>query len=493
MKKRNSGLLLHPTSLPGKNGIGELGQEAFKFVDFLYETGTKYWQTLPLGPTGYGDSPYASRSSFAGNEKLISLDLLLEEGLLDKEDFKNRPSFEPQKVDYGKIVNWKTPLLFKAADKFLTRPNIEYDKFVKENSYYLEDYALFMYLSTKYNDQRWFSVWDKKYKYRDKIALEKIKKENNHILQSYYVLEYFFYSQWEAIKTYANSKGILIIGDIPIFVASDSCDTWTNPELFNFKKISGVPPDYFSPKGQLWGNPTYNWDIMKNNHYAWWVKRIKNLEKVCDIIRLDHFRGFASYWSVKNGSADATIGEWEKGPGCSFFQEIKRQVPNSKMIAEDLGFITSDVIKLLKKTGFPGMKILTFGYEIIDGKLNLKNNYLARNYHYNDAVYTGTHDNQTLVGWLENQDKITINVLLKYYNTDLKNLTNCILEDLFLSKAKYAIIPVQDLLKLDDKTRMNSPSTCSDKNWSWRLLEGQLNENVASYLNSLNKKTGRSK
>ena len=492
-----SGILLHPTSLPGNNGIGDLGNESYKFVDFLAETHTKLWQTLPLGPTGYGDSPYAPRSTFAGNELLISLELLIEQGLLLEKDLNNKPLFNPQKIDFGSLINWKIPILFKAARNFLKEENNEFEEFLKDNSFFLDDYSMFMVLSRKYNDQRWFSIWDKKYANREKEALKTLRNEESNQLKIWCVLQYFFFSQWLKLKQYANSKGIKIIGDIPIFVASDSCDTWSDPSLFNldsegnFSTVSGCPPDCFCPTGQLWGNPTYNWEKMKKNNYSWWIKRIKQVAKTCDILRIDHFRGFESYWSIKAGMKDAVKGVWEKGPGYSLFKQIKKEIPNLKIIAEDLGFVTKEVEELLNKTNYPGMRIQIFGYEMIEGKLNLNNNYLPKNYPYNTVAYTGTHDNQTLVSWFKSQDKKVKDLILEYYNTKENEIYDCILLDLFSSKAKYSIIPIQDLLKLDDSARMNTPSTCCDLNWTWRLEKGQLNQKAIKTLKILNENSGR--
>ncbi|MFA7108255.1 MAG: 4-alpha-glucanotransferase [Sphaerochaetaceae bacterium] len=492
-----SGILLHPTSLPGNNGIGELGKESYRFVDFLAETHTKFWQTLPLGPTGYGDSPYAPRSTFAGNELLISLDLLIEQSFISEKDLNNKPIFNKGKINFGTLINWKIPILFKAAENFLKKENKDFEEFIKINSFFLDDYSMFMVLSRKYNDQRWFSVWDKKYANREENALKTLRTQESTKLKIWCVLQYFFFSQWMRLKKYANDKGIQIIGDIPIFVSSDSCDTWSNPSLFNldsegnFSTVSGCPPDCFCPTGQLWGNPTYNWEKMKKNKYSWWIKRISEVAKTCDILRIDHFRGFESYWSIKAGSLNAVDGIWEKGPGYSLFKQIKKEIPNIKIIAEDLGFITDKVEKLLKETNYPGMRIQIFGYEKINGKFNLSNNYLPKNYPYNTVAYTGTHDNQTLVGWFNTQDEEFKNLLLKYYNTNENKIFDCILLDLFSSNAKYTIIPIQDLLKLDDKARMNTPSTCSDHNWTWRLEKDQLNQKISKFLTFLNEKSKR--
>ncbi|MBK5201018.1 MAG: 4-alpha-glucanotransferase [Spirochaetaceae bacterium] len=475
--KRSSGILFHITSLPGKYGIGDFGNEAYSFVDQLEKTGVKLWQTLPLGPTGYGNSPYSSRSTFAGNELLISLDKLINDKYLSSKDIKNIPEFSPKKVDFNKVEQWKKPLLFIAAKNFIkvNKEKIEYKKFV-ENNKWLDDYCLFISIYDEYNDSRWDSVWDEKLKNRDEKALELKRLAHKDKIEYYSVLQYLFFKQWFSLKTYANKKDIKIIGDIPIFVARDSVDAWTNRELFktdakgDFSYISGCPPDGFTPLGQLWGTPVYDWDSCEKSGFKWWIKRMKHQLNLCDILRIDHFRGFEAYWEVKAGSPDATNGEWTKGPGKKLFEAINKELGKTPLIAEDLGFMTEDVIKLRTDLELPGMKIGVFGFSFDkDNLIDIGNTDLPYNYDENCFAYPGTHDNTTIQQWFSGLTTAQKDSVCEYLATDYNNIHNALIREIYHSKANNVVVMITDLMGLSHEGRMNTPSSCNDINWSWRL------------------------
>ncbi|MDR2050051.1 MAG: 4-alpha-glucanotransferase, partial [Treponema sp.] len=432
-RPRHAGLLFHISSLPGPFGIGDLGKEARAFADFLAETGCGLWQILPLGPTGFGNSPYAARSSFAGNELFISPELLAEEGWL-KEDglealkaaFASGGSAAGASVDYGLVEAKKLPLLKKAAAAFLGGPpsaREEYAAFCGRERFWLDDYALFRVLCEKYRDARWHTVWDTPLAKRDKDAVEKIRAAKADEIDQWKVLQWFFERQWNDLKSYVNGRGIKIVGDIPIFAAPDSVDAWSHIELFRtgndgrYSVVSGVPPDYFSPTGQLWGNPIYDWDKMKEQGYSWWIARIKRLLEQVDIFRIDHFRGFDAYWAVPAGNPTAEHGAWERGPGPEFFNALRAALGDLPVIAEDLGFMTGGVKRLRDGQGFPGMKVCQFGFEEIKGGiLDPRHLFLPHNYSYNWAAYTGTHDNDTTAGWYEKLDTADKHTVAEYLN-----------------------------------------------------------------------------
>ena len=495
-KPRYAGILLHITSLPGPYGIGDLGSEAYQFADSLSDAKVGLWQVLPLGPVGFGSSPYAARSSFAGNELFISPDILLKNGLLDEAETsrlksiisKKKQTDKVNRVDFHLVEMHKMPLLKKAARRFMEKlkndPDIDsagFNTFCHNEAYWLDDYAVFQVLCDEYYDARWHSKWNKSISKRRLITLRKIHKEKENEILEWKVLQYFFECQWQKLKSYVNSKGIKIIGDIPIFAATDSADTWTHLNLFKtdrsgkFTFVSGVPPDYFSSTGQLWGNPVYNWKKMKLRGYSWWVERIRRMLTHVDLFRIDHFRGFDEYWSVPSDHTTAEHGTWEKGPGADLFHTLEKKLGKLPVLAEDLGFLTEGVKKLRDDLGFPGMKVCQFGFEDMkNGKLDARHLFLPHNYSYNWAAYTGTHDNNTTAGWyskLNKEDQNTVTSYLNCKTNDPKDITWAMIRAVISSQAQYAIFPLQDLLGLGEEARFNLPSTCKVENWSWRLRE----------------------
>ncbi|MGE4454514.1 MAG: 4-alpha-glucanotransferase [Sphaerochaeta sp.] len=499
---RRCGVLMHPTSFPSPHGIGSLGDEAFTFIDLLSEAKVSLWQILPLGPTGYGDSPYAARSTFAGNELLIDLRSLAYDGFLDAEDVLFHPEFSVDRVAYGEARAYKEPLLVKAAEHFLEEAEEEqrkeYQNFVAENMWWLEDYAIYQVLCRIHQDSRWFEIWPKELRLRDSKTLQQLKEEHASALEIIQVQQYFFFSQWLQVKHYANEKGIQIIGDIPIFVAPDSVDAWTNRDLLKMDEegrqtaSSGVPPDAFSAEGQLWGNPVYAWQAHKKQKFSWWIKRIEKTLEVCDIVRIDHFRGFAAYWEVPQGEKTAMHGRWQPSPGKEFFKALKTHLGDTlPIIAEDLGVITEDVDELRISNGFPGMKILQFAFNQENGKLDAGNAYLPHNCEYNSVIYTGTHDNNTSRGWYDSLDEQTKDTVRRYLECPDDQVVWQLIRQMLLSHAKDAILPMQDWLELDAGGRMNTPSTCGGSNWSWRMQTLQLEGWRVDRLRSLIEISGR--
>lgn len=474
---RANGILMHITSLPGEFGIGDLGWEAYRFADQLKEAGACYWQMLPLGPTGYGNSPYSARSSFAGNELMISPVLLLEDGYLDATDLLH-PGFNDEKVEFDKVINWKIPLLKKAAKNFLAKDGSckDFKSFIDKESYWLEDYALFMVLYEKYNDARWYSIWDKNEGFRDPGTIKNIQKEKKEEILIWYALQYFFARQWRNLKEYVNNIGLKTIGDIPIFVGADSADAWANLDLLkhdeagHYTAVSGVPPDEFSPTGQLWGTPVYNWEKHQEDDFTWWKSRIKKLLELTDVLRIDHFRGFDAYYEIPATAKTAEHGKWKKSPGKQFFKSLRKELGYMPIIAEDLGFMTDSVKKLRDTNGFPGMKIAQFGFSRDKaGEYNPYDDFLPMNYTRNFVAYTGTHDNNTTRGWFDSLSDADKHMVREYLSTDDKEAVWALIKAIMLSNADYAIVPMQDILELGDEARMNYPSTCNDKNWSWRM------------------------
>ncbi len=476
---RKSGVLLPVFSIPSSYGIGTFGKKAYEFIDLLEKGGQGYWQILPLGPTGYGDSPYQSFSTFAGNPYFIDLDMLIEEGLLskkdcDKLDFGDDAAY----VDYEKIYNARFIALKKAFSHF--DKNIEaYKEFIAENEYWLSDYALFMAIKNVYGGKG-FQEWDEDIKTRKPKAIKAYLKQCQEDIEFYKFQQFYFSKQWGALKQYANNKGIEIIGDIPIYVAFDSSDTWANPELFQFDDtltpiaVAGCPPDAFSATGQLWGNPLYDWEYHKKTGYDWWVKRIAYCYKIYDVVRIDHFRGFDEYYEIPYGNETAEIGEWIKGPGYELFKVLKEKLGKKKVIAEDLGFLTETVTKLVKKTGYPGMKILQFAFDSRE-----ESDYLPHNYKSNCIVYTGTHDNDTIMGWWSTCPRKDKAFAKKYLNIrSNRDINLAFIRACMSSVAETSIIPMQDYLALGAEARINIPSTLGE-NWKWRLLDGQFTEEVA--------------
>lgn len=484
-RERKTGVLLHITSLPSQYGVGDLGDEAYKFVDSISSNGITLWQILPTGPTGFGDSPYAARSAFAGNELFISPKALYMAGWLDLEDVLSKAP-ESERVDYGEARKLKMPMLFKAASKFLSEADAKdkkaYEAFRKEESWWLDDYALFQALCARYNDSRWFLTWPKELRTRDEKAISKARSEEKSLVEIYSVLQYFFFTQWQKLKTYANEKGVKIIGDIPIFVASDSADAWTNTRLLQFDEdcvqtaSAGVPPDAFSATGQLWGNPLYDWDEMKKDNYGWWMKRVRANFKLSDIIRIDHFRGFEAYWRVPQGEDTAMNGEWVKGPGQHFFDALKKEFgDNLPIIAEDLGVITEEVEKLRDDNNLPGMKITQFAFGFDEeGEFDTSNAYLIHNTDSLSVAYTGTHDNNTTVGWYKGLDDRTKDAVRKYFECSDQEVLWKMIRALLMSRAMWVVLPMQDILGLGEDARMNVPSTCGSSNWSWRMKKEEI-------------------
>lgn len=521
---RKSGVLLHPTSLPGTYGIGTLGDYAYKFVDWLSDASQSLWQILPLGPTGYGDSPYASFSTFAGNPLLIDLDKLLKRGWALKNDIKTASYIKKSgNVDFGSVVWWKTPILKKCALYFLKNASKDdkslYSSFCKEKKSWLDDFSIFMSIKSVYdkkaNEEKvensiWYEYWPKELAKHNEDALLEWKKNHKEDVEIYKVIQFFFEIQWSELKSYANDNGISIIGDIPIFVAIDSADVWANQKYFQLDKngkpncVAGVPPDYFSADGQLWGNPLYDWDEMKKSNYDWWLKRIKRIFELTDILRIDHFRGFESYWAVPFGEKTAKNGEWIKGPGIDFFKTIKRKLGDLPIIAEDLGVITDEVRALRDEANLPGMKVLQFAFSCSEAKENGMTNYFLPHMYENSncVVYTGTHDNDTLQGWLENADDELAILVYEYSfgkKTDAENakkailngtLRNEIIKIAISSSASYCVIPMQDIIGYGNEARMNTPST-TGANWSWRMKSSDLKENAAEKLSFLTALYGR--
>ena len=492
MFERSSGILFHPTSLPGKYGIGTLGKEAYAFIDFLKKSRQKLWQIFPLGPTGYGDSPYQSFSSFAGNPYLIDFDLLIEAHLLSEEDLRDVFFGDNEEyIDYGAIYNQKYPLLrkayenFKSSDNHETKENLEH--FKRENASWLNDYSLYISLKNHFNGLPW-NEWAHDIKNREHGAMEHYRNELADDIEYHNFIQFLFFKQWGDVKRYANENGIKIIGDIPIFVAADSSDAWANPEIFLFDeerkpvKVAGVPPDYFSATGQLWGNPLYNWQKLKETNYSWWVERVRANLSTCDIIRIDHFRGFEAYWAVPYGDDTAINGQWEPGPGIDLFNAIKSQLGELPIIAEDLGLMTQGVIDLREATGFPGMKILGFAFD--SGE---ENDYLPHTYTKNCVVYTGTHDNDTLIGWFQKAKEEDRHFARDYLNSRSDDEIHWdAIRGAWSSVANMAISPVQDFLGLGSEARINTPGVAAG-NWQWRLKHGVLTDELADRIAKLTK------
>ncbi|MCI0550749.1 MAG: 4-alpha-glucanotransferase [Anaerolineae bacterium] len=547
--ERSGGILLHPTSLPGPYGIGDLGPQAYRFVDWLASTGCKLWQVLPLGPTGYGDSPYQCFSAFAGNPYLIGFDALIEDGLLTTNDFADMPNFSASRVDpstrlrvnFGLLIPWKLNLLERAYSRFValsgatagrvgggfryatnaTQPppsyrdqgsavkgpvlsNVEglyseFNFFSAENAAWLDDYALFMSLKEANGGGAW-NNWNESIRKRKKSAMDKARKEHAESVRRHSFYQFLFFRQWNKLRAYANERDIKIIGDIPIFIAYDSADAWANPDLFFLDEdslptvVAGVPPDYFSPTGQLWGNPLYRWDAHKETGYAWWLERFRAVLKTVDIVRLDHFRGFAGYFEIQFGQPTAEHGRWVPGPGSDFFKAMDAHLSDGlatpqielPIIAEDLGLITADVVTLRDEFRLPGMKILQFGF------VSPKDPFLPHNYPANCVAYTGTHDNDTALGWFDSAPEEEREFALRYLDIQpcegsepSQGFAWELIRAVWSSVAVYAITPMQDLLSLGTEARMNFPSRLGG-NWEWRIKEEDMSEALAKRLGEFN-------
>jgi 4-alpha-glucanotransferase len=503
---RSSGIILHPTSLPGKFGVGDLGPESYRFADFLVASGQSLWQVLPLGPTGYGESPYACFSAFAGNTLMISPERLVADGLLDEEDLAAAPAFaEEERVDFERANDFKQRLLEKAFARFrLTndaRLQEAFRTFCHHYSSWLDDYALFRALKDAHGGVAW-NEWETPLVRRDPDALARVREEMREQLEAQKFYQFLFFKQWFALKSYCNERGVKLIGDIPIFVAQDSADVWTNPGLFKLDErgvplvVAGVPPDYFSTTGQLWGNPLYNWEHMRADGFRWWIARVAATLQTVDILRIDHFRGFAACWEIPGGDKTAERGRWVEAPGRELFTVIRQALGQLPIIAEDLGVITPDVESLRDDFGFPGMRILQFAF---GG--DPTNHDLPHNYHHNVVVYTGTHDNDTTVGWFKSEagagstrDAAQIErereFCLKYLQSDGREIHWDFIRAVHASVASTAIVPLQDVLGLGTSARMNLPNTTSG-NWAWRYRASALTEEISHRLKELTELYGR--
>ena len=496
-EKRKCGVLLPVSSLPSKYGIGCFDKSAYEFVDQLKAAGQSYWQILPLGPTSYGDSPYQSFSTFAGNPYFISLEELIKEGVLTKKecdavDFGTDQS----KVDYAKLYEGRFMLLRKAYERSNIYMNPEFRKFQEEEAWWLEDYALFMAVKKRFGGVQW-SEWAEDIRLRWQNALDYYREEMYFEIEFQEYMQFKFRQQWMRLKSYANENGIQIIGDIPIYVAMDSADTWANPGLFKLDEkncptqVAGCPPDGFSATGQLWGNPLYNWEVHRNTGFDWWVKRISNCFRLYDVVRIDHFRGFDEYYAIPYGDETAENGWWEKGPGMDLFRTLSYRLGERAIIAEDLGYMTDTVKKLVAESGYPNMKVLEFAFDERD--TGNASDYLPHNYPNNCVVYTGTHDNETLISWLDNitpSERRQVREYLNDFHSSREELAQKIICLAMQSVGNFCIIPMQDYLGLDNSARMNQPSTLG-KNWKWRLVPGQFSEELQEYMQKLALRYGR--
>ncbi len=489
---RHSGILLHISSLPSRYGIGTLGREAYAFADFLHAAGQKYWQLLPLGPTSYGDSPYQSFSTFAGNPYFIDLELLAEDGLLDRAELEEIDwGGEPGYVDYGKIYQSRFDVLYKAFRAGYPRDREAVERFAKENKW-LDNYALFMALKRHFGMKSWLQWPEADIRLHKPEAVERWRKELAEDVQFFSYLQYIFFQQWEALREYIHSLGIQIIGDLPIYVAGDSSDVWAEPEFFQLgednvpKEVSGVPPDYFSADGQLWGNPLYDYDRMRADGYGWWIRRVEGAGRLFDIIRIDHFRGLESYWAVPYGEETARKGRWRKGPGMELVGTLTNWFPNLSFIAEDLGFLTPEVHKLLRSSGLPGMKVLEFAFDARE-----PSNYLPHTYSPHCVCYVGTHDNETVMQWREQADRADVSMARKYLGlNDAEGFHWGMIRGGMSSVADTFVVQMQDCLGLGAEGRMNTPGVPAG-NWRWRLLPGDANPSLAKKLMQYTRMYGR--
>jgi 4-alpha-glucanotransferase len=492
--RRASGILLHPTSLPGPGGIGDLGSGAYRFVDWLLAARQRRWQIMPLGPTSYGDSPYASLSALAGNPLLIALERLVEDGFLPSSAADEAPAFPNEYVDYGAVIGWKMNVLQRAYDHFTADARPEqrsaFAEFQNQHRSWLDDFALFMALKDAHGGVPW-SQWEPPIRQRQPAAIAEWSARLEQQIGFQKFLQWLFFTHWLALKRYANERDVQIIGDIPIFVAPDSADVWANPELFYLDEqgmptvVAGVPPDYFSATGQRWGNPLYRWDVLARRGYDWWLERFRLTLTLVDIVRLDHFRGFEAYWEVPADQETAINGRWIKGPGAALFKAIGDRFGKLPIIAEDLGLITREVDALRDELGFPGMAVLQFAWG--DDATNI---HQPHNYHRNLVVYTGTHDNDTTVGWWQNLDGNARQQAQEYFGIHGNDIAWDFIRVALMSVADTTIIPMQDVLSLGSEARMNLPGQATG-NWSWRLQQQQLSDELAERLGGLTTLYGR--
>ncbi len=486
---RSSGILLHPTSLPGAYGIGDLGPQSLRWIDFLSQTGCRLWQVLPLGPTGYGDSPYQCFSAFAGNPYLISPEALLKEDLLHPDDLFDRPRFPEAHVDFGAVIYWKLGLLDRSFHRFKNtnspRLKTEYEQFCNQQAYWLHDFALFMALKEAHGGAPW-PTWEAPLRQRNPEALMAARQKFDVAIQRQIYRQFIFFRQWKRLRAYAQEKGIQIIGDIPIFVAHDSADVWANSELFYLDEsgkpsvVAGVPPDYFSPTGQLWGNPLYRWELHSASGYAWWLSRISSVLQMVDIIRIDHFRGFAGYYEVPGDALTAEYGRWVPGPGKEFFTAVRNALGDLPILAEDLGVITPDVEELRDSFDLPGMRIFQFAFG--SGPAY---EFLPHHYPVQCVVYTGTHDNDTALGWYQRVSGKEKDLYHRYMDRDGSHVSWEMIRGAWSSVAVFALAPIQDFLELDNSARMNYPGNPSG-NWTWRMPANALTEALKVRIKELN-------
>lgn len=482
LNKRANGVLMHISSLPGNTGIGTLGKNAYSFVDFLKKSSQTYWQILPIGPTSYGDSPYQSFSTFAGNPYFIDFELLEEQGLLVREDYENvNWGGSDACVDYGTLYIQRHILFEKIQINFEKNIPVDFYDFCENNAFWLDNYSLFMAVKDAHNGDSFLS-WEEDIVRRDPEAVKNWTEKCTSRINYYKMLQYLFFTQWNNLKKYANDSGIKIIGDIPIYVAADSADVWSNPEQFmldgNYKplEVAGCPPDGFSADGQLWGNPVYNWEFMKNDGYGWWKKRLEMSLKNYDVLRIDHFRGFDSYYCIPYGDKDAKNGVWRQGPGAALFEEIKKTYGELSIIAEDLGFLTDSVRQMLTAVGYPGMKVLQFAFDSRESS-----EYLPFSYTKNSVVYTGTHDNDTIKGWMKSASVQDFEYAKRYLRTNDDEFPKEMMLAAMESVSNTCILCMQDLIGLDGFARMNRPSSVGE-NWKWRASANQITDDVSNFL-----------
>jgi 4-alpha-glucanotransferase len=487
---RASGILLHPTSLPGRFGIGDFGEEAYRFADFLVASAQSLWQILPLGPPDHGGSPYSSYSAFAGNTRLISPEKLFEEGLLTRDDLDAAPSLPTERVDFAQAGKIKDAFLEKAFARFQASGNaelcIKFEEFAARNASWLDDYALFRALRNAHAGAAW-TEWDRSLALREAAALNQSRGELRSQIEAQKFFQYLVFKQWLDLKGYCNSGGIRLIGDIPMFVAHDSADVWANPDLFKLDEngkptfVAGVPPDYFSATGQFWGNPLYDWDLMRRDGFKWWIDRIRATLQLVDVARIDHFRGFAACWEIPASENTAEHGQWVETPGRELFAAVRSELGELPIIAEDLGMITSDVHKLRDELGFPGMRVLQFAFNSDPDNIHLPDNYES-----NVVAYTGTHDNDTTVGWLESltEENEERNFCLSYLNSDGREINWDFIRAVLASRADTAIISLQDVLGVGSEGRMNLPNSV-DGNWRWRVKRESLTDALSQRLREL--------
>ncbi|MEK6301684.1 MAG: 4-alpha-glucanotransferase [Acidobacteriota bacterium] len=502
---RSSGILLHPTSLPGRFGIGDFGSEAYRFVDFLAESGQSLWQILPLGPTGFGNSPYQCFSAFAGKTTLISPERLIEYGLLSANDLVSAPKFSNERVEFGPVIEWKNALLARAFENFKRGSGAslrrEVEGFSEAESLWLDDYAFYRAIKDAHGGAAW-NNWNRELVKRDPKALASARTRLREDIEAHKFFQFLFFKQWSELKHYSANKGVSIIGDMPIFVAYDSADVWIHPELFKLNKegsptvVAGVPPDYFSKTGQLWGNPLYDWERMRATGFLWWIERVRAALRMTDLIRIDHFRGFAACWEVPFGDKTAEHGKWVPVPGTELFAALKKEFGELPIIAEDLGVITPDVEALRDGLGLPGMRVLQFAF---GG--DSTDQHLPHNYARHTTVYTGTHDSDTVVGWFNSKagvgstrDKAQVNrerdYCLKYLNSTGRDVHWDFIRAALSSVADVAIVPLQDVLGLDSSARMNLPAS-ERGNWGWRFKAGALTPALSEKLSEMTSAYGR--